>query len=240
MRLQESRQVKFKGAEMDRLQRLQDQINYKFKSFNLLVCAMTHKSCKKTFNNERLEFLGDAVVDLIIGEYLFSKFPNFQEGKLSKIRAGIVNEEGLTKFAKVLSLQECIYLSVAEESNGGREKPSILADAFEALIGAIFLENGLDEARRITLSLLQETYKDINFDLLITDYKTSLQEITQAEFGVIPEYILVAENGPDHQKSFEVLVKIDGKEYATGIGTSKKQAQQECAKLAYEMLRERQ
>lgn len=218
------------------LQKLQDTISYHFKDASLLECAMTHKSCKKPFNNERLEFLGDAVVDLVIGEYLFERFPHHQEGKLSKIRASIVSEEGLTKFAKEIGLDQCIFLSPAEESNHGREKPSILADAFEALMGAIFLEEGLIVVKRIINQLIKITYDHINFELIISDYKTSLQEITQARFGVIPEYILIQETGPDHQKSFEMAIKIAQKEYARATGSSKKQAQQECAKLAYEIL----
>ncbi|MCE3047661.1 ribonuclease III [Helicobacter kayseriensis] len=218
------------------LQKLQDTISYHFKDASLLECAMTHKSCKKPFNNERLEFLGDAVVDLVIGEYLFERFPHYQEGKLSKIRASIVSEEGLTKFAKEIGLDQCIFLSPAEESNHGREKPSILADAFEALMGAIFLEEGLIVVKRIINQLIKITYDHINFELIISDYKTSLQEVTQARFGVIPEYILIQETGPDHQKSFEMAIKIAQKEYARAIGSSKKQAQQECAKLAYEIL----
>lgn len=221
------------------LQTLQDTINYHFKDPSLLERAMTHKSCKKSFNNERLEFLGDAVVDLVIGEYLFARFPQHQEGKLSKIRAIIVNEEGLTKFAKEIGLERCIHLSQAEESNHGREKPSILADAFEALMGAIFLESGLENVRKILHFLLKKTYDQVDFDLVISDYKTSLQEITQSRFGVIPEYILIQDMGPDHQKSFEMAIKIAGKEYARAIGSSKKQAQQECAKIAYALLQER-
>ncbi|ANV98357.1 ribonuclease III [Helicobacter enhydrae] len=215
------------------LEILQQKIGYVFDDKELLVCAMTHKSCKSAYNNERLEFLGDAVVDLIVGEYLFLRFPNFQEGKLSKIRAAFVNEEGLAKFAKAIGLPECIRLSSAEDANGGRQKLSILADAFEALIGAIFLESGLKQAQAILNRLIQEFYGNINFEEMITDFKTALQEVTQARFALIPEYVLLAQEGPDHQKSFEVAVWIGGKEYARGVGKSKKQAQQECAKLAY-------
>lgn len=221
------------------LQKLQHTIGYTFRDEALLECALTHKSCKKPFNNERLEFLGDAVVDLVIGEYLFDRFPLYQEGKLSKIRASIVNEEGLAKLSKEIGLHQCIYLSSAEESNKGREKPSILADAFEALIGAIFLESSLKEAKKIILFWVKKFYDQVDFDHIISDYKTSLQEITQAEFGVIPEYVLIQEIGPDHQKNFEMAIRIAGKEYAKAMGSSKKQAQQECAKLAYEILQSR-
>ena len=180
--------------------------------------------------------MGDAVVDLIIGEYLYKRFPHYQEGKLSKIRAHIVNEEGLAKLAKKIDLSQYLYLSPSEENNGGREKSSILADAFEALMGAIYLESGLEGVKKTILVWIKQAYDQIDFEHIISDYKTSLQEITQACFGVIPEYILIQESGPDHQKNFEMAIKIAGKEYAKANGSSKKQAQQECAKLAYEIL----
>lgn len=220
------------------LQKLQKTIQYQFKDIQILECALTHKSCKKTFNNERLEFLGDAVVDLIVGEYLYQRFPDYQEGKLSKIRAYIVNEEGLAKLARAIELNCCIYLSNSEESNGGRDKTSILADTFEALIGAIFIESGFECVKKIVFSWIQQFYQHTDFELLISDYKTSLQEITQAQFGVIPEYILIQETGPDHQKNFEMAIKIAGKEYGRSSGNSKKQAQQQCAKLAYQILKQ--
>lgn len=220
------------------LEELQHRIQYFFENQHLLECAMTHKSCKKHFNNERLEFLGDAVIALVVGEYLYSRFPHYQEGKLSKIRAHIVNEEGLAKFARHIQLNHCIALSMAEENNKGREKPSILSDAFEALIGAVFLEKGLQKAQELVTHLIDEFYSQVDFECLVLDYKTSLQEITQAKFGIIPEYILIQETGPDHQKTFEMAIKIANQEYARAIGNSKKQAQQECAKLAYEMLQE--
>lgn len=219
------------------LQNLQKQIDYYFKDLDLLALAMTHKSCKTQRNNERLEFLGDAVVDLVVGEYLFLRFPSHQEGKLSKIRASIVNEEGLAKFAKFIGIDQCLYLSSAEESNNGRNKSSILADAFEALIGAVYLESGFESARDVILSLLERFYSHVDFEGVVLDYKTALQEITQAMFGEIPEYILLQEIGPDHQKRFEMAVSIEGREYARAMGASKKQAQQECAKIAYGILK---
>lgn len=219
------------------LQNLQQKIDYHFKDLDLLTLAMTHKSCKTQSNNERLEFLGDAVVDLVVGEYLYLRFPSHQEGKLSKIRASIVNEEGLAKFSKFIGIDLCLYLSSAEESNNGRNKPSILADAFEALIGAIYLESGLQNARKVILSLLERFYSHIDFEGVVLDYKTALQEVTQAMYGVIPEYVLLQEIGPDHQKRFEMAILIDGKEYAKAMGASKKHAQQECAKIAYGILK---
>lgn len=219
------------------LKKLQEHIDYTFKDITLLHLALTHKSYKKGVNNERLEFLGDAVVDLIVGEYLFLRFPSHQEGKLSKIRASIVNEEGLAMLAKDLEIDQCLYLSSAEESNNGRNKPSILADAFEALVGAIFLESGFHRVKEFLLPLIDKHYAKTDFENQVLDYKTALQEITQAMFGVIPEYILLQEIGPDHQKYFEMAVSIEGREYAKAMGTSKKHAQQECAKIAYGILK---
>lgn len=220
------------------LEDLQKKIGYHFKELDLLILAMTHKSCKTRCNNERLEFLGDAVVDLVVGEYLFLRFHSHQEGKLSKIRASIVNEEGLAKIAKFIGIDQCLYLSSAEESNNGRNKLSILADAFEALMGAIYLESGFDRVRGVILALLERFYSHLDFEGVVLDYKTALQEITQAMFGVIPEYILLQEIGPDHQKRFEMAVQIEGREYAKAMGGSKKQAQQECAKIAYGILKQ--
>lgn len=216
---------------------LEQDLQYTFKDKRLIVEALTHKSYKQPYDNERLEFLGDAVLDLIVGEYLFKKFANSNEGNLSKIRASLVNEAGFDKLARVLKLGDYIFLSNAEENNGGREKPSLLSNAFEALMGAIYLESGLIVVNEIAIKLIEKNYKDISLTSLSRDYKTSLQEITQARFGIPPEYIVLASRGPDHLKEFEVAVIIEGKEYAKALGKSKKVAQQECAKIAIEMLK---
>ncbi|MDP1784398.1 MAG: ribonuclease III [Sulfuricurvum sp.] len=221
---------------MDDLQTLQEQLGYQFHSKELLIEALTHKSYKQPYNNERLEFLGDAVLDLIVGEYLYKKFPQFEEGNLSKMRASLVNEGGFTRLAIYLNLGEYIYLSNAEENNSGRTKSSLLSNAFEALMGAIYLETGLDTVRRITIDLLESVHADISLDSLFKDYKTSLQELTQAHYGITPDYQLVAAHGPDHKKEFEIAAFIDGKRYASAVGKSKKQAQQEAAKIALDIL----
>jgi ribonuclease III len=221
---------------MDNLTTLQERLGYTFQNQKLLIEALTHKSYKQPYNNERLEFLGDAVLDLIVGEYLYTKFRDFDEGKLSKMRASLVNEGGFTSLAKHLGLGEYIYLSNAEENNSGRTKSSLLSNAFEALMGAIYLETGLGKVQEITISLLEHVHPDISLDSLFKDYKTSLQELTQAHYGTTPEYQLIASHGPDHKKEFEVAVLIDGKRYASAQGKSKKQAQQEAAQIALEML----
>ena len=221
---------------MEKIKKLEDRLNYSFKNRKLIIEALTHKSYKQPYNNERLEFLGDAVLDLIVGQYLFEKFPNHDEGKLSKMRASLVNEDGFTRLAEHIDLGEQLFLSNAEENNGGRSKPSLLSNAFEAVIGALYLEAGLDRAKTISIKLLEEVHPDISLDTLFKDYKTTLQEMTQALFGTTPEYKLVGSQGPDHKKEFEIAVIVDGKEYARAAGKSKKVAQQEAANIALLLL----
>ncbi|DAB28817.1 MAG: ribonuclease III [Sulfurimonas sp. RIFOXYD12_FULL_33_39] len=216
---------------------LEKTLGYEFKDEKLIIEALTHKSHKQPYDNERLEFLGDAVLDLIVGEYLFFKFSNSDEGKLSKIRASLVNENGFEKLARSINLGEYIYLSNAEENNGGREKASLLSNAFEAVIGTIYLESGLDVARKVAIDLIEKNHKEISLDSLFRDFKTTLQELTQARFGETPEYRVIASRGPDHKKEFEVAVIIENKEYARAIGKSKKTAQQEAAEMAVKLLK---
>jgi ribonuclease-3 len=218
------------------IEALEKTLGYKFKSEKLIIEALTHKSNKQPYDNERLEFLGDAVLDLIVGEYLFTKFPKSDEGKLSKIRASLVNEDGFDKLARSINLGEYIFLSNAEENNGGREKASLLSNAFEAIMGAIYLESGLNTVKDIAISLIEKNHVEISLDSLFRDFKTSLQELTQARFGQTPEYRVVASRGPDHKKEFEVAVIIEDKEYARAIGKSKKIAQQEAAEIAVKLL----
>ncbi len=219
------------------LDTLEDTLGYTFKNKKLIIEALTHKSYKQPYDNERLEFLGDAVLDLIVGEYLFFKFAGSDEGKLSKIRASLVNEDGFDKLARSINLGDYIFLSNAEENNGGRDKPSLLSNAFEAIIGAIYLEAGLKTANDIAIKLLEKNHKEISLDSLFRDFKTTLQELTQARFGITPEYKVIASRGPDHKKEFEIAVCIDNKEYAKATGKSKKIAQQEAAKLALALLK---
>jgi len=220
------------------LNELEEKLGYSFKDKKLLDEALTHKSFTKEYNNERLEFLGDAVLDLIVGEYLFEKFPKTAEGNLSKLRASLVNEKGFEKLAKLLDLGKYIRISMAEENNKGRTKPSILANGFEAVMGAIYLESGLEKAREIVLKLLETAYPKIDLDSIFKDYKTTLQEITQAKFGVIPKYTVVKATGPDHKKEFTVEVSIDDKVIDSAVGNSKKEAQQKVAKKALDKLKD--
>ncbi|MCF6207046.1 MAG: ribonuclease III [Sulfurovum sp.] len=216
---------------------LEKRLNYTFDNKQLIIEALTHKSYKKPYNNERLEFLGDAVLDLIVGEYLFHKFPNSNEGVLSKIRASLVNESGFTLLARAIDLGNHIYLSAAEENNNGRNKPSLLSNAFEALIGAIYLEAGLEKAKEIAIALLEAAHPKIDLDTLSKDYKTALQELTQATHGVTPQYELLGSSGPDHKKEFEIAVTLNDETIATAKGKSKKEAQQKAAQIALEALK---
>jgi len=218
-------------------QELEKCLGYQFENKDLIIEALTHKSYKKVFNNERLEFLGDAVLNLIVGEFLFHKFPESNEGELSKIRASLVNEKGFTKLAIAINLGDYIYLSDAEERNNGRKKASILSDAFEAIMGAIYVESGLGILKPLILKLLEENYDKIDLDELFSDYKTALQEVTQAKFGAIPVYKLESAVGPDHEKEFELSLWINDKHYATAKGKSKKLAQQSAAKIVLNQLR---
>ncbi len=219
------------------IETLEKDLGYEFKDKKLIIEALTHKSYKQPYDNERLEFLGDAVLDLVVGEYLFKKFKTSDEGNLSKIRASLVNETGFDKLARALRLGDYILLSNAEDNNGGREKSSLLSNAFEAIMGAVYLEAGLQKVEEIAIRLIEENHKEISLDSLFRDFKTTLQELTQARFGITPEYKVLASRGPDHKKEFEVGVFIEGKEYARASGKSKKIAQQEAAKEAVSMLK---
>lgn len=221
---------------MDDYFELESRLGYSFTNKQLIIEALTHKSFKKPYNNERLEFLGDAVLDLIVGEYLFKKFPTSDEGTLSKIRASLVNETGFALLASELNLGKYIYISLAEENNEGRTKLSLLSNAFEAVVGAIYLENGLDAAKNITIKLLEEFYPTIDLQTLSKDYKTALQEFTQAKYGVTPTYEMIGSSGPDHKKEFEIEVLLDNRTLAKANGKSKKEAQQKAALIALNIL----
>lgn len=222
----------------EKIESLLERLDYRFKNQNLIIEALTHKSCKKKYNNERLEFLGDAVLDLIVGEFLYNQHKKSKEGDLSKIRAALVNEKAFSKLALSLDIGSALNLSESEARNNGREKPSLLSDAFEAVMGAIYLDGGLAPAQRIVNRLLRENYSDFKLESLFEDYKTSLQELTQAHFGVTPTYRVVGTSGPDHLKSFEMELSINKKVYAVAEGKSKKEAQQNCAKITLDILKD--
>ena len=222
----------------EKVNSLLERLDYRFNNENLIIEALTHKSCKKRYNNERLEFLGDAVLDLIVGEFLYNQHKKSKEGELSKIRASLVNEKAFSKLAQALDIGSALSLSDSEARNNGREKPSLLSDAFEAVMGAVYLDGGLEPVQTIVNRLLHENYSDFKLETLFEDYKTSLQELTQAHFGVTPTYKVIGSSGPDHQKSFEVELSINKKVYAVAEGKSKKEAQQNCAKITLEKLKD--
>ena len=217
---------------------LEEKLNYTFKDKKKLAEALTHKSFKQPYNNERLEFLGDAVLDLIVGEYLFEKFTHKNEGSLSKMRASLVNEASFCKLAQSIGLGDYLNLSTSEVNNGGRLKASLLSNAFEAIMAVIYLESGLDVLKNVFYPIMQREFH-IDEDLLPKDYKSTLQEYTQEVFGCVPVYEMISQEGPDHNKIFTMQVKIKDKVYANANGSSKKSAQQEAAKLTLKALQKK-
>ena len=223
--------------EKSQFQVLQKELGYNFGDLNLLARCLTHVSYgrnKSGGHNEVLEFLGDAVLDLVISDILFRRFPDKDEGDLSRMRAGLVNSAVLAKKAAALNLGDLLRLGKGEERSGGRSKPSILAGAFEALLGGIYRDGGYDAAHRII-----ERYfaSDITEKKLgQQDYKTRLQEISQMLFREPPVYRLVSESGPDHDKRFITEIAVGGKVLGRGDGKSKKQSEQEAAKRALTQL----
>ena len=206
-------------------------IQYTFKDKSLLNLALTHSSYANESKshiayNERLEFLGDAVLQLVTSEKLYKENPHMPEGKMSKTRAALVCEDALANYSHKIDLGSFMFLGKGEENTGGRERPSILADAFEALIGAIFLDGGIAPAKKFILRFLNDS------DLHLQDYKTLLQEIIQQNPGERLSYIVVKEEGPDHDKSFTVEVHLNSNPIGSGEGKSKKAAEQQAAKEA--------
>ncbi|MBE6027085.1 MAG: ribonuclease III [Clostridiales bacterium] len=209
---------------------------YRFRNEKLLKTALTHSSYASEQklgyerNNERLEFIGDAYVDAVVGAELFDIMGTAHEGMLSRCRADVVCEDSLAKAAADMGLGEFLYLGRGEESSGGREKASILADAFEALVGAIILDGGFEEGKKVILRLLGDSIKLGAEGKLNKDFKTRLQEkLQENDHNVRIEYRMVAESGPDHNKTFTIEVLINGKTAGTGTGQSKAKAEQAAA-----------
>lgn len=226
--------------KLDKLLTLQKSLGYNFKNISLLKNALTHSSYINEYKNaqcnERMEFLGDSVLSCVVSEYIYKNFKTYDEGDLSKIRASVVCEDGLVKIADEISLGNYLYLSKGEDLNGGRKRKSILSDATEAVFAAIFLDGGIDEAKKVILNF---TIKYINEysgkNPKEFDYKTKLQEFVQNE-GKEVKYVPVSETGPDHDKHFVFRVLIDNIPYGDGEGSSKKKAEQAAAKIACEKL----
>ena len=221
------------------LAQLQDKLNYKFKKPALLVTALTHSSYanenKKSghISNERLEFLGDSILGLAVAELIYRHKSTTPEGQMTKLRAELVCEKNLAALAESLDLGTYLFLGRGEEKGGGRFRPSILADAVEAIIAAMYLDTGL----KPVLSFVKERiFSDIEtINLETTDYKTTLQEIIQMKPGQTLSYHVINESGPDHMKLFTVEVRLNGKYYGEGIGKSKKEAEQAAAMSALKL-----
>lgn len=226
---------------------LEKVLNYRFKQPRLLYQALLHRSYVyenphlEQSDNETLEFLGDAVLNLAISHLLFERFPAYKEGDLSRLRSSIVNERELAKLANQMNLGKYLFLGKGEDFTGGRQKPSLLADSLEALLGAVYLDSDLAVALNIIKRLFSEYFAvdDLEHPLraLDKDYKTQLQEFTQAAFKKTPTYLLEKEEGPDHDKTFYMRVLLDEQVLACGMGKSKKEAQQLAAERALEVLR---
>ncbi|MFO8191240.1 MAG: ribonuclease III [Bacillota bacterium] len=200
--------------------------------------ALTHSSYAhergyRRLHNERLEFLGDAVLELIISDYLYEVYSHFQEGKLTKLRAELVCEASLARIAFTLNLGEYIRLGKGEIVGGGATRPSLLADAVEAMIGALYLDVGLEKCRQSVIDLYQQILFELKEGVLRRDYKTLLQEFTQARFAFTPVYRIIKESGPDHQKTFEAEVILENDTIGSGWGCSKKEAEQAAAREAW-------
>ena len=218
---------------------LENRIHYTFKNKKLLHEALRHSSYsnegKRTRSNERLEFLGDSVLSIIVAKHLFTHYTHLPEGELTKLRASLVCEKSLHEFACDFGLGEFLLLGKGEELTGGRERPSIIADAFEALLAAIYLDGGMEQARKFVLQFIPEHLNPKQAKGL-NDYKTTLQEIIQQNKEEKIEYVPIEETGPDHDKTFVVEVHLNSNVIGTGRGKSKKQAEQFAAKEALELM----
>ncbi|MCW5798951.1 MAG: Ribonuclease 3 [Nitrospira sp.] len=230
------------ATSIEAVQRL---LGYRFRQPRLLEEALTHKSysnerrTKDRTQNERLEFLGDAVLSLVMSEYLAAEFPGSNEGGLSKLKAHLVSEASLAKAARRMKLGRLLRLGKGEELSKGREKHSLLADALEALIAAVYLDGGLEASRTFTLRVLEEELLAARAERArpgMDDYKTQLQELCQKRFESLPQYATVRESGPDHEKVFEVELTIQGVMRGVGCGHSKKEAEQMAAREALTQL----
>ncbi len=227
---------------MPPLSDIQERIAYQFSNIALLERAMTHKSYANenriSYHNERMEFLGDSVLNLAVSEYLMKTCPDSTEGDLSRLRAAVVSEPALSAIAREIGLGSYILLGRGEEQTGGRDKDSLLANCLEALIASIYLDTGKEAAAAFVIRFFKDMIRKTCASRVILDNKTELQELCQERLKQLPEYKIVSETGPDHQKQFAVEVWIKGRLSGRGIGRSKKEAEQRAAKEALENLTE--
>ena len=221
------------------MDRLEKKLGYHFRDIGLLEHAMTHSSYANEHrgagltSNERLEFLGDSVLGVVVADYLFHEHPDMPEWELTRTRAALVCEGSLHEVAKGLDLGRCLRLGKGEDAGGGRKRPSILADATEAMLAAVYLDGGMEAVRPIIRTLILDKEQEKSAD---RDYKTALQELVQRRPGASVSYRLVRESGPDHCRSFEMEASVDGSVIGAGEGRTKKEAEQMAAKAALERL----
>lgn len=229
-------------ARAENLRGLVETLSLPIQNIDLLDRALTHTSYANENksghiqHNQRLEFLGDAVLDLIVGEYLFRQYPQMTEGELTRTKAGVVCEDSLASCSAVLHFADYLLLGRGEAGTGGRTRPSILADTFEAVIGAIYVDSSYEETARFVLSHLNGYLEKVEAGSLTKDYKTLLQEYVQRDGEHQIQYLLIAEEGPDHSKTFCMEVQIDGVPHSSGRGRSKKIAEQHAAQVTLEEL----
>lgn len=223
---------------------LQKSLYYQFVDSTLLVTALSHKSYVNEnpihggVDNERLEFLGDAVLDLVISDCMFNRYPELAEGEMTRVRAEVVSEKNLAALARKINLGDYLFLGKGERLTGGHDKDSLLADALEAVFGAIYLDAGYAAVRGVVLGLLSD-----QVDLAVErkrglDYKTRLQELVQARYGMVPQYVMLETSGPDHGRTYQAGVNFAGHSFGPGSGRTKKKAEQEAARLALKGLDE--
>jgi ribonuclease-3 len=229
-------------AERELVDAVEERSGFRFQSPGTALAALTHRSYVNEHpgqaleDNERLEFLGDAVIDLAVSHRFMERFPGASEGELSKMRAAVVDEPGLAAMARAFGLGPLLRLGRGEELTGGREKPSLLADAMEAVVAAIYLEGGLPAVLALVDRYLGEAFERASAGTLDRDYKTQLQELAQSRLRLAPRYRVVAELGPDHARIFQVEVELRGQVVGCAEGRSKKDAEQAAARLAIEAL----
>lgn len=219
----------------------QKHANIRFKRLNLLNLAFSHRSfsnesLNEVDNNEKLEFLGDSILGLIVNEFLFFSLPDRNEGDLSRIKSFVVSEASLVEIAKKVKIDNFILIGKGEEYSGGRSKKAILADAMEALIGAYYIDSGFKKVKKFLLDLFIPEIKKVLENRHQKDYKTLLQELVQKKFKTYPRYSLFQKKGPDHDKTFWITVNIKDKTFGPGKGKNKKEAEQSAASIAYEDL----
>ena len=219
------------------IKEFEERIGHKFNNIELLKNALTHTSYaneNKVKSNEKLEFLGDAILEFTVSEYLFKNYKKLNEGEMTKVRATVVCEESLHKVALKYNFNNMLYLGRSERLSGGTQKAAILADSVEAVIAALFIDSGLDEAKKFIIDNLKDEIEQASKNVGKKDYKTVLQEKLQKHGSVKIEYNILKEEGPDHDKTFVAEVRCDGKFLAEGSGNTKKQAEMEAARKALE------